>query len=128
MESLKHIPAEHPFTQRLEKRYLSLLNGCASNVRFEPGERIFREGEEANKLSGAPQFVAEFPENTLFGELAYGQSRGFAEQIPQGAQPVMLVPTRQGRRRASRAARLLGGHPLASLSSTEILCSVSLTA
>jgi CRP/FNR family transcriptional regulator, cyclic AMP receptor protein len=50
MESLKHILAEHPFTQGLEKRYLSLLNGCASNVRFEPGERIFREGEEANKF------------------------------------------------------------------------------
>jgi CRP/FNR family cyclic AMP-dependent transcriptional regulator len=50
MESLKHILAEHPFTQGLDKRYLSLLTGCASNVRFEPGERIFREGEEANKF------------------------------------------------------------------------------
>jgi CRP/FNR family transcriptional regulator, cyclic AMP receptor protein len=50
MESLQNILAEHPFTQGLGKRYLAMLTGCASNVRFEPGQRIFREGEQANQF------------------------------------------------------------------------------
>jgi len=48
METLKRILLEHPFVQDLPERYLDLLEGCASNVRFEPGEVIFREGGEAN--------------------------------------------------------------------------------
>ena len=48
MESLQRILSEHPFTHGLEKHHLALLAGCASNVHFEPGQRIFREGEEAN--------------------------------------------------------------------------------
>ena len=31
-------------------RHLKFLVGCASNVRFEPGQFIFREGEEANQF------------------------------------------------------------------------------
>lgn len=50
MESLQRILTEHPFTQGLEEHHLALLTGCASNVRFEPGQRIFREGEEANQF------------------------------------------------------------------------------
>jgi CRP/FNR family cyclic AMP-dependent transcriptional regulator len=50
MESLQRILADHPFTHGLGKRHLVLLTGCASNVRFEPGQRIFREGEEANQF------------------------------------------------------------------------------
>lgn len=50
MESLQKILAEHPFTQGLDKRHLSLLTGCASNVRLEAGQRIFREGDEANQF------------------------------------------------------------------------------
>ena len=50
MESLEPILAEHPFSRDLEKRYLELLVGCASNVRFEAGQFLFREGEEANQF------------------------------------------------------------------------------
>ena len=50
MESLQNILAEHPFTQGLDKRHLALFTGCASNVRFEAGQRIFREGDEANQF------------------------------------------------------------------------------
>jgi CRP/FNR family cyclic AMP-dependent transcriptional regulator len=50
MESLKPILAEHPFSKDLEKPYLELLTGCATNVRFEPGQFLFREGEEANQF------------------------------------------------------------------------------
>jgi len=48
METLKPILAAHPFFQDLEPRYLQLIAGCASNVRFEAGQFIFHEGEEAN--------------------------------------------------------------------------------
>jgi CRP/FNR family cyclic AMP-dependent transcriptional regulator len=48
MENLERILAEHAFFAGLEPRYLELLTGCASNVRFEAGQTIFREGEEAN--------------------------------------------------------------------------------
>jgi CRP-like cAMP-binding protein len=50
MESLQKILAEHPFAHGLQKPHLALLTGCASNVRFEPGQKIFREGEEANQF------------------------------------------------------------------------------
>ena len=45
METLEPILSEHPFFQGLEERYFQLLLGCASNVRFEAGKFIFREGE-----------------------------------------------------------------------------------
>jgi CRP/FNR family cyclic AMP-dependent transcriptional regulator len=48
METLQRILAEHPFFKDLEMPHLQLLAGCASNVRFNAGEVIFREGEEAN--------------------------------------------------------------------------------
>lgn len=48
METLERILAEHPFLQGMVKAQLKLLVGCASNVRFEQGEYLFREGEEAN--------------------------------------------------------------------------------
>jgi CRP-like cAMP-binding protein len=50
METLKGILAAHPFLSGLEGRYLDLLVGCASNVRFGEGQFILREGEEANQF------------------------------------------------------------------------------
>lgn len=50
MKTLEPLLAEHPFFKNLEKDYLELIVGCASNVRFEPGQFIFREGEEANQF------------------------------------------------------------------------------
>ena len=48
METLEPILAEHSFLKGLESCYIQLIVGCASNVRFSPGQFIFREGEEAN--------------------------------------------------------------------------------
>lgn len=48
METLEPLLAEHPFLSDLKKEYLQLLTGCASNVRFDAGQMIFREGETAN--------------------------------------------------------------------------------
>ena len=50
METLERILIEHPFFKGLETQYLQLIIGCASNVRFNAGQFIFREGEEANQF------------------------------------------------------------------------------
>lgn len=50
MENLERILSEHPFLQGLETRYIQLVSGCASNVRFDAGQFLFREGEEANSF------------------------------------------------------------------------------
>jgi CRP/FNR family transcriptional regulator, cyclic AMP receptor protein len=50
METLEPILGEHPFSRDLEKRYLELLVGCAANVRFDAGQFLFREGDEANQF------------------------------------------------------------------------------
>ncbi len=48
MQSLAPILANHPFFQGFEPRYMQLITGCASNVRFPAGYSIFREGEPAS--------------------------------------------------------------------------------
>ena len=50
METLRGILVGHPFLSGLEDRHLDLLVGCASNVRFDAGQFILREGEEANQF------------------------------------------------------------------------------
>lgn len=50
METLERILAQHPFFEGLNPEYLKLLVGCASNVRFEAGAYLFRQGEEANQF------------------------------------------------------------------------------
>ncbi|GAN35232.1 MAG: cyclic nucleotide-binding domain-containing protein [Candidatus Brocadia sp. AMX2] len=42
--------AEHPFLKGLEPKHLKIIVGCASNVRFDAGQFILREGEEANNF------------------------------------------------------------------------------
>lgn len=50
METLEPILTKHPFFEGLEKTYLELLTGCATNERYEGGEYLFKEGSEANKF------------------------------------------------------------------------------
>ena len=50
MENLEKYLAEHAFLKDLDKKYLELLAGCATNVRFNEGDYIFREGQEANQF------------------------------------------------------------------------------
>ena len=47
-ESLAGVLGGHPFMQGLQPQHVELVVGCASNVRFEPGEFVFRAGDEAN--------------------------------------------------------------------------------
>jgi CRP-like cAMP-binding protein len=48
--TLEKIIVEHPFFTDLESYYISLLVSCATNVRFDAGKYILREGEEANEF------------------------------------------------------------------------------
>jgi CRP-like cAMP-binding protein len=50
METLEPVLARHPFLKELELRHLKTLVGCASNVRFNAGQILFHEGEEANQF------------------------------------------------------------------------------
>jgi CRP-like cAMP-binding protein len=50
LETLEPILAQHPFLKGLERRHLEILVGCATNVRFNAGQYLFHEGEEANQF------------------------------------------------------------------------------
>lgn len=50
METLERIIAEHPFLTGLDPAFTKLMVGCASNVRFNRGDYIFREGDPANQF------------------------------------------------------------------------------
>lgn len=50
MQTLEPYLAEHPFLKGLEQKHLKIIVGCASNVRFDAGQFILREGEEANNF------------------------------------------------------------------------------
>ncbi len=50
METLEPILAEHPFLQGLSPEHLHLIVGCASNVRFEAGQYLFHDGDQADKF------------------------------------------------------------------------------
>ncbi|MBE3558834.1 MAG: cyclic nucleotide-binding domain-containing protein [Ktedonobacteraceae bacterium] len=47
MQTLETVLAAHPFFQGLAPAYLSLIAGCASQVHYDAGTYIFREGEDA---------------------------------------------------------------------------------
>jgi CRP-like cAMP-binding protein len=48
MKTLEDVLAKHPFFDGLEPRYLELAVGCASNLRFNAGDFMFKQGEQAN--------------------------------------------------------------------------------
>jgi len=50
METLERILIEHPFFAGMKEEHMNLLVGCASNVRFDAGQFILREGQEANNF------------------------------------------------------------------------------
>jgi CRP-like cAMP-binding protein len=48
METLDGLLREHPFLAGMQEKHLGVLTGCASNVKFDAGQAIFREGQDAN--------------------------------------------------------------------------------
>lgn len=50
METLDELLAQHPFFQGLSPEDRQFLAGCASNVHFDAGQYLFREGEAAERF------------------------------------------------------------------------------
>jgi CRP-like cAMP-binding protein len=50
VETLEPLLAEHPFFRDLAPGDIQYLTGCAKNARFEAGQMIFREGEDADQF------------------------------------------------------------------------------
>lgn len=50
MQTFEAILAEHPFFKGFDPRYMQLITSCASNVRYNAGEYVFREGEAASQF------------------------------------------------------------------------------
>jgi len=50
METLEGLLAEHEFFRGLNADDITLFTECASNVRFEAGEYVFREGQPADQF------------------------------------------------------------------------------
>jgi CRP/FNR family cyclic AMP-dependent transcriptional regulator len=50
MQTIEPLLAQHPFLKGLDQAHLKLMTGCAANKVFQPGEFVFREGEEANSF------------------------------------------------------------------------------
>jgi CRP/FNR family transcriptional regulator, cyclic AMP receptor protein len=50
VETLEPLLTEHPFFRGLAPGDIQFLTGCAKNARFEAGQVIFREGEDADQF------------------------------------------------------------------------------
>lgn len=50
MQTLEPIVAELPLFKGMRPEHISLISGCATNVRYEAGEFVGREGEPADKF------------------------------------------------------------------------------
>lgn len=50
METLDPLLAEHPFLRGMRPEHIRTVAGCAKNERFEAGQFLFREGEEADQF------------------------------------------------------------------------------
>ena len=48
MHDLQLLLAAHPFFAGLDPDALATVTGCASNVKFDAGQTVLKEGEEAN--------------------------------------------------------------------------------
>jgi CRP-like cAMP-binding protein len=78
METLERVLSEHPFFAGMDPEYVHLLVGCASNVRFEAGSFIFRQGEEARHF-----FLIR-------------QGKGALEMAPPNRPPMMIQTVGEG--------------------------------
>ncbi|MBT3183840.1 MAG: cyclic nucleotide-binding domain-containing protein [Nitrospina sp.] len=50
MKTLESVLIKHPFFENLEDSYLNLMTGCAKNIKFDAGQFIYRQDEEANQF------------------------------------------------------------------------------
>jgi CRP-like cAMP-binding protein len=50
VEAFDRIMGEHPLFKDFGREQIKIIQGCASNVRFEAGQFVYREGEEAARF------------------------------------------------------------------------------
>ncbi|NJP05053.1 MAG: cyclic nucleotide-binding domain-containing protein [Chloroflexaceae bacterium] len=50
MQTIEDMLKDHPFFDGLSAEHLAFLAGCASNIHFQAGDIVFREGTEANSF------------------------------------------------------------------------------
>jgi len=50
METLERFLRQHPFCHDLDEKHVQLMLGCASNMRIDAGQFLFREGDPANEF------------------------------------------------------------------------------
>lgn len=50
IETLEKPIAEHPLFKGLDPDFLTLVTGCAKNVRFEAGQYLFHEGDPSEEI------------------------------------------------------------------------------
>ncbi len=50
MQSLEPIVAQLPLFKDMKREHIALITGCASNVRYEAGQFVGREGQPADKF------------------------------------------------------------------------------
>lgn len=50
IETLERLIGEHPFFNGMAEQHLRFVAGCAKNIRFDEGQIIFREGDEADQF------------------------------------------------------------------------------
>jgi CRP/FNR family cyclic AMP-dependent transcriptional regulator len=88
MENLERIIAEHSFFADLDKQFMPLLVGCASNVHFKAGTYILKEGSQADTFylirSGkvAVEVVAPQHQPIIVQTLEVGEVLGWSWLLP----------------------------------------------
>ena len=50
MKNLESYLTAHPFLSGMDKKHIELIVGCARNERFNPGDYLFHEGDEAHRF------------------------------------------------------------------------------
>lgn len=78
MKTLESVLQHHPFFEGLKKEYLELVTGCAVNTRFDAGQFIYKQHEEANQFYVIRQ-----------GKVAL-------ELCPPGRKPITLQTVNEG--------------------------------
>lgn len=80
-ETLKRFIVEHSYFEGIDDELVDLSVGCAKNVRIDPGEYLFREGDDADvfylvrhgrvavevRTAGAPMVVATLSPGDVIG-------------------------------------------------------------
>ncbi len=88
MQTIEPLLEVHPFFKGIEPRYLRVISGCASDMLFDAGQFLFREGEKADRFyvirSGRVQIEVYSPKQgpiTIHTEQA-GEIVGWSWLVP----------------------------------------------